>query len=684
MDRGPISDAEARVLPSVCPLDCPDRCSLDVVVEGGRVTAIGGSRSNPLTQGFICSKVARFARRLYGPDRVLTPLRRAGAKGSGKFVRISWQDAADEIAARLPALCGEYGGECVLPFYYGGSNGLLTQGLMDAFFFRRLGSSRLARTVCAASTTLAGRAIYGKMPGVAFEDFARAQFILIWGANPRRSNIHLIPYLKEAKRRGARIAVVDPRRILGDELVDIHLSVYPGSDVAVALAMIRHLVHGGLAAVPFLEQHATGWKELFEWAEGFTLERAARCAGIAPGEIGALADAYAGSDPAVVRCGWGLERNRNGLASVAAVLALPAVAGKFGKPGGGFTLSNSGAYRTDDDRLAGTGEPATRTLNMNRLGSLLTGEPDPPVKALFIYNANPAVTIPDTNGVLRGLQREDLFTVVLEQVMTDSARFADIVLPATTFLEHRELNKSYGCYALQLAGPVVPPEGESKSNAEIFQLLGRALGWTEEILGFDDRQLLAHAVGSVGASLETDLTPAVLEARKILHFDFPGRQPVQFGSAFPGTSDRKVHLWPDELGERPYLFLDAPEAPDYPLALISPSSHLTISSTLGECNRQEVRLEMHPADAGQRGISDGDAVRTFNDRGELHCRVRLEPNLKPGVAALPKGFWPRAALNGASGNVLVADSLTPVSGGACFNDARVQVERLAEKGSGGS
>ncbi|MGH9798241.1 MAG: molybdopterin-dependent oxidoreductase, partial [Candidatus Polarisedimenticolia bacterium] len=336
---------------SVCPLDCPDRCSLEVTVRDGRVTALEGSRVNPITDGFICAKVRRFTERVYGPDRLLHPMRRSGPKGEGRFERIGWDEAIGEAARRFGEIHRTWGGEAILPFAYGGSNGLLTDGLIDARLFRALGASRLERTVCAAPTGAAAAALYGKMASVDFPDFARARFIIIWGANPKHSNIHLMPYLKAARAAGGRVALIDPRRTMSDAYVDLHLPVYPGTDGAVALAMIHHLDRSGRVDRAFLKEHATGWERLLEHARVWTPERAARVARVEASAIVAIAEAYAAATPALIRCGWGLERNRNGEAAVAAVLALPAVAGKFGRAGGGYALSASSSYRVDGERL---------------------------------------------------------------------------------------------------------------------------------------------------------------------------------------------------------------------------------------------------------------------------------------------------------------------------------------------
>jgi anaerobic selenocysteine-containing dehydrogenase len=663
-------------LPSVCPMDCPDRCSLEIGLSGGKVVSIGGSSLHAVTAGIICTKVRRFARRLYGPDRILYPMHRTGPKGSGEFTRITWQAAVEEMAERLKRICAADGPEAILPFAYGGSNGLLTHEFVDAWFFRRLGASRCLRTLCAASTTLALSAVYGLMPGTAMEDFPDARFILLWGANPQNSNIHLVPYLKEARRRGSKIGLVDPRRMLGPDLVDIHLQPRPGTDGALALGMIHYMDIKGLADRDFLARHSTGWQQLLQYAEGFPLDKAARIAGVEKDQIVRLVHTYAESEPALLRCGWGLERNRNGLSAVASVLALPAVAGKFGKRGGGFTLSSSKAYGVDQDQLAGMPEPATRVINQVHLGRALLEEAAPPIKALFVYNCNPAATVPDHNRVLAGLRREDLFTVVHDQVMTDTAVFADLVLPATTFLEHRELSKSYGTYALQLAEPVVPAAGEARSNAALFQMLGRAMGWNDGPFAEDEEALLRRALDSVHGRFEGSLSPERMLRDRIIYFDFPGRQPVQFDSVFPGTADGKIHLYSDDLGNEPYAFRDETPDPAFPLALISPASARSISSTMAEYNLLDAGLELSPVDAAARGLEEGDTVRVFNLLGEVHCRLKVDARIKEGVASLAKGIWRRATMNGSIGNALVPDIVTPVSGGACYNDARVQVEKL--------
>ncbi len=418
-------------LTSACPLDCPDACSLDVQVADGRVVKVDGSRRNPFTEGYICTKVRRMPELLYGEGRLLYPAVRTGKKGEGVFERISWDEALDLAAAKMREAQERWGGEAILPFCYGGSNGMLTHEAVDFRLFYRLKASRLARTVCAAATGRAATGLYGKMPGVALADYAQARLIVLWGVNPSASGIHLVPVILEAQKRGARLVVIDPRKTPLAKKADLHLAPQPGGDLPVALAILRWLFAEGKADLAFLAEHTTGADELWQRAEPWTFERAAEASGVPAADIERCARLYAEASPAVIRCGWGLERNRNGGSAIAAVLALPAVAGKFGVRGGGYTLSNSGAYGAlDRAGLVAEPEPSTRVVNMNRLGEALLEQQDPPVTVLFSYNCNPLATIPNQEKVRRGLQREDLFTVVFEQVWTDTARYADLVFPA--------------------------------------------------------------------------------------------------------------------------------------------------------------------------------------------------------------------------------------------------------------
>jgi anaerobic selenocysteine-containing dehydrogenase len=671
--------ATEHVVATVCPLDCPDSCSLDVTVQDGRITSLDGSSLNPVTGGYICAKVRRFPERVYGPDRLLHPARRKGPKGVASFERMTWDDAIGLVARQLAEARDRWGGESILPYSYGGSNGLLTQDTSDATLFRRLGASRLARTVCAAPTGAAFRALYGRMPSVAYEDFADARLIVLWGANPSASGIHLVPYIREAQRKGARLVVIDPRTTVLAKQADIHLAVKPGTDLPVALAIHRHLFESGAIDAAFLAAHTRGADGLREKALPWTFDRAAAEAGVAVGTLQAAAELYAASSPAVIRCGWGQERNRNGGSASMAILALPAVGGKFGVRGGGYTMSNSGAWGITPTWVQ-TEEPSTRIVNMNQLGRVLTEQNDPPVKVLFIYNSNAAVTSPDQRRILRGLEREDLFTVVFDQVMTDTARYADVLLPATTFLEAYDLARGYGPISLRLGKPVIDAPGEARSNAEVF--------------GDLIRRLEIHEPGDPEGELEemldviARLPPAVGEDIRAWGAATPPHEgrPIQFVNVWPLTPDQKVDLFPAHLdAEAPaglYGYRPDPATADYPLALISPASERTISSTLGELSRPEVRLLMHPEDAAVRSLQEGDDVRIFNTLGEVRCKLQVGGWIRPGTVVLPKGLWRKHTANGYTANALAPDSLTDLGGGACFNDARVEVEKGAKGAMG--
>lgn len=663
-----------HVVETACPLDCPDSCSLSVSVADGRVVAIDGSSRAAVTKGFICAKVRRFGERVHGDARVMHPAVRIGPKGNGAFSRMTWDEAIALVAKRLIEVRDQWGGEAILPFSYGGSNGLLTQDTTDATLFRRLGSSRLARTVCAAPAGAAAEGLYGKMPSVSYEDFVHARLIVMWGANPSASGIHLVPFVQEAKKLGAKLVVIDPRVTPLARVADLHLPVKPGTDLAVALAVHRHLFESGAADLGFLAEHARGAERLRERAAAWTFERAADVSGLQSELLRQFAELYATTRPALIRCGWGLERNRNGGSAIAAVLALPAVAGAFGVRGGGYTMSNSSAWGIERTWIDAP-EPPTRIVNMNQLGRALDRHLEPPVKALFVYNANPAVTIPDQNRVLEGLARDDLFTVVFDQVMTDTAAYADVVLPATTFLETYDLARAYGPISLQMVQPSIDAVGEARSNADVFGALLAATGLDDGAGEQGELDTLLRVLNELPESIAQDLR----EGR-------PARPPVtatpvQFVDVFPKTPDRKIDLFPEALERESeaglFCYLPDPESERFPLALISPASDRTISSTLGELPRPEVALVMHPVDARPRGLEEGDSIRVFNELGDVRCKLSIEPTVRPGTVVLPKGLWRASTGNRQTATALAPDTLTDIGQGACFNDARVQVERVA-------
>lgn len=663
---------------SACPLDCPDLCSLEVTVEGGRVVEVGGSRKTPITEGIICGKVRKIADHLYGPDRVLTPLLRVGKKGEDRWRAIEWDDALALVAERLGEIRARAGGEAILPYAYGGSNGWLSDGGLADRFFRRLGASRLARTFCAAATGAAVRGLYGKSPGVALEDYVHAKLIVLWGVNPSATSIHLVPLIDEARARGAKLVVVDPRRTPLARRADLHLPVRPGTDLPVALAVAHALFSRGLADRAFLAAHCDGVEELARRAAEWPVARAAEEAGISAAELERFIELYAGAAPAVIRAGWGLERNRNGGSAAAAVLALPAIAGKFGVRGGGYTMSNGDArWGLDPEAAVAEPEPATRQFNMSQLASVLATASAPRLEALFVYNCNPVATAPDQTALLRELAREDLFVVVHEQVMTDTAHLADLVLPATAFLEHRELRRGYGAMRLYDSPAVASAPGQARSNHQLFGALLERMGLARPDEPRTEDELVAAIFASAphGAALR-----AQLEADGVA-VPPHGPSPLLFVDLLPATPNQRVQLVPPALDAEAqglYRYKPDPAAGDdrFPLALISPALATQITSTFGQLRQRPAEVDISPQDAAARHIANGARVRIWNERGEVVCQARLAAEVRPGVLVLAKGLWRKHTANGYTANALIPEGLADLGGQAAYNDARVEIAPL--------
>ena len=622
---------------TACPLDCPDSCTLDITVEKGRVVKIDGGHANPTTRGFICGKVRRFGERVYGDDRLLYPAVRKGAKGQGTFTRVTWDEALDFIAKRMLAIRESVGAEGILPFCYGGSNGLLTQDTNDAQLFRAFGTSRLARTVCAAPTGAANKALYGKMPGVTYEDYVHARLIVLWGVNPAASGIHLVPFIKEARDRGAQLVVIDPRTTSLARQADLHIAPRPGTDLPLALAIHKYFFDRGLAATAFLDEHASGVDGLRARADEWTIERAARACVVDPEQVEQFAALYASSSPALIRCGWGLERNRNGGSAAAAVMALPAVAGKFGVRGGGFSMSNSSAWGIKSAAwMDDTPEPQTRLVNMNHLGRALLDYNDPPVQMLFVYNCNPLATMPDQNRVhagaaARGPVHGRLRAGVHRHDAVRRRRAAGDDVPGE--LRHRQ--------GLRPDQPAAGPAGDRAARAKRgpTRRCSRILpsGWASARPRRRRRPLLRIVEPTcpedVGQTLMQDGVAAP---------PFDGA-PVQFVDVFPLTPDRKVDLYPGRARDAHRAIGSTgisriPRPTQYPLALISPASEKTISSTLGELARARGSAADASLRCERRGASSqDDPVRVFNALGEVHVPVALNTDIKPGTVSPAEG-----------------------------------------------
>ncbi len=651
---------------TACPLDCPDTCSLTVTVTDGRITKVDAAPGNPLTDGFICQKVKHHARRVYAPERVMTPLIRVGPKGSGEFRRASWAEALDLIVDRLRTAEKTTGPESVVPYTYNSSAPALQHEVGERFW-RRFGASRVHHTVCAATYTVAYYSLFGSMLSADPRDVIHSRLIVIWGANPTVSNTHFPPLVTRAQREfGAKVVVVDPRATAMAKRADLHLAVRPGTDVVLAFAIARELDRLGLIDRGFAAEHATGVDEFLGAADEFPLARATDLCGVPADAITELATMLGTIRPALVRPGWGLERNRNGGSACAAVMSLPVLTGQFGVPGAGVLASLGGASPVTWDAR----EPDTpvdrrqaRFFNMNTFGASLCDEAlDPPIRVLFVQGSNLAVTNPDQTAVLRGLAREDLFTIVHEQVMTDTARYADVVLPATTHFETHDLADSYGSFTVQELPRVIDPVGESWSNNELAAELARRMGY--DLTRFDTSRdaVLARCLPGADAAAESAVEAIGVQPTR------PDDGTVQFRDTFPPDGRARLASLPG-LGVPRYTELDDP----YPLTLLTPATPKTINSIFGEFQPPDAAVRMHADDAAGRGLVDGQSVRVYNDRASVPTAVRVDASVRPGVVVMPKGSWCRDFAGGLTANALVPDTLSDLAGGACFNDTRVDV-----------
>jgi anaerobic selenocysteine-containing dehydrogenase len=694
-----------RVVHAACPHDCPDACSVLVTIEDGRATRIEGNPGHPVTRGFLCPKVARYLDRVYSPSRLLYPMKRIAPKGSAgpqAFARISWDEALDEVARRLKAAAGDFGSESILPFSYGGTLGVIHGSGMDRRFFHRLGASQLDRTICSEAGGVALLSVNGAKYGVPPEDYTHARYIIAWAANIHGTNIHLWPFVQEARRNGAKLVVIDPFRTRTARASDWHLPIRPGTDVALALGMMNYIIANGLYDAPYVAAHTSGFEELRKRAAAYTPERVAEITGLGAEDIVRLAREYATTSPSLIRLNYGVQRSENGGMAVRAIAMLPAITGAWKTQGGGLTLSTSGAFAINKARLhredlmtAALGRPA-RVLNMNQLGKLLTDAAlAPPVKALFVYACNPAAVCPNRNLVVEGLQRPDLFTVVHEQFFTDTTDYADIVLPATTFLEQKELVTSYGHLHLQLSTQAIEPLGESCSNAELFRRLAARMGLQDECLRASDDRLIDDALAvdpaSAGYGFLQGITREALEREHSIPLNLPRSDGAYlfFANGF-ATPSGKALLCSEALAAAgldpvaefiaPTESRHSPQAAQYPLELLGRKHDNFLNSTF--CNlaghqkmERRFELQMNSADAELRGIADGDTLRVYNLRGSLRLLARVDNSVPPRVVAAYLD-WARTAPDGGNINVLASDRLTDMGRGATFYSTLVQVEKL--------
>ena len=677
---------------SVCALDCPDCCSLLINVEDGKGSHLRGNPEHPVTRGFLCGKVARYLEREYSPDRLLYPQKRAGAKGEGKFQRISWDEALDTIAARLRKVSDDYGPEAILPYSYAGTMGFLNGAGMDRRFFHRLGASRLDRTICSSAGGAGLMATLGFRYGTEPEQFRHSKLIIAWGANVLATNVHLWPFIVEARRNGARFYTIDPVCNRTGKLADKHFAIYPGSDLALALGLMHVIIGENLYDTDFVANYTNGFGALSKLASGYPPDRVEQLTGIPREDVVSLAREYATTRPAAIRLNYGTQRSERGGSATRAIAALPTLTGSWREVGGGLQLSTSQAFQVNRaglempglQRRSPLGREA-RIVNMSELGKALTQLNDPPVKAMVVYNSNPASIAPNQNLVLTGMQREDLFTVVLEQFQNDSADQADILLPSTTFLEHTDLYFAYGHYHLQLARPALPAPGETKSNVEVFRLLAARMGFDDSCFA-DSEDDMIRTLLDAGHPFLQGITLERLEREHSVRLNVaPDGEPyLPFAQGAFGTPSGKCEFGAEALDYQPPIEsrLGAPELrARFPLELISAKSHDSMNSTFGNERSAEAQtstLFLHDQDARSRGIENGDRVRVFNQRGSCTLVAGVNGVVRPGVVLAPSVRWNKLAPDHRNINALTSDRLTDIGGGPTFYSCLVDVEKCGD------
>jgi anaerobic selenocysteine-containing dehydrogenase len=753
-----------RVVHAACPHDCPDACGVLITVEDGHAIKIQGDPEHPVTRGFLCAKVAKYLDRVYSPERVLYPMRRVRPKGPAAyagggaratlersfaplgrpgaavptqaFERISWDEALDEIAHRLRRIVAEYGCESILPYSYGGSLGALNSASMDRRFFHRLGASQLERSICSSAGEEGLKSVIGIKLGTEPEQFAHSRYIIAWGSNIHGNNVHLWPFIEEARRQGAKLVVIDPYRTRTAKCADWYLPINPGTDAALALGLMHVIINENLFDADYVSRYTVGFDDLKARAQQYPPEKVAHWTGISAGDIRKLAREYATARPSLIRVNYGIQRSERGGMSMRAVTMLPCLIGSWKEVGGGLQLSLSGAYGLNKEALEmpelmqnALGRPA-RIVNMVQLGKALNSLAAPPIQALFVYNSNPAAVCPNHNEVVRGLKRPDLFTVVHEQFFTDTTDYADIVLPATTFFEHKDLQTAYGHYYVQVSNQAMEPVGECRSNVEMFRALAERVGFEDECFRETVDSMIDRALDAPNPWLR-GITRDRLEREHRMRLNFAAAAPegasegqslaaslkrcpdtnpdtnpnisaartapfLPFAEGNFPTPSGKAEFYSEALkgqGLDPVVAFTPPDESrhgsgskiaGFPLELLArkPDNHLNSSfANLPSVRKMEPgigNLEMHPDDAEARGIGDGDRVRAFNSRGEVVLQARVDSSrsdgpVPPGVVAA-RLDWARFSPGGANINALTSEKLTDMGNAATFYSVCVEVE----------
>lgn len=696
-----VEGSGERTIYGACQHDCPDNCAMEVLVRDGEVVSVKGRHDHPFTHGVLCAKVKSFEKRVYAPDRILHPLRRTGAKGEGKFERIGWTDALDEIRDRFRCIIDNHGAEAILPYSYLGNQGLLNGMHCGDPFFNRLGASIGERTFCNSGASKAFRMVCGPTTGVDPESFAHSKLIILWGINIISTAMHHWRFVKNAMKDGAKLVVIDPIRSRTAARADWHIRPRPGTDVALALSLVHQIIEDGAFDADYVSQYTTGFNALKERATAYTPERAAEITGVAADEIVRLARAYASTHPSAIRSGVAMERTRNGPDAVRAIAALPALTGAWRHVGGGMFQHPGTVFPIQRDRLTrpDTVPEGRRTINLFGVADALRAGADRPVKALFVYNANPITASADQNGIVRGLGREDLFTVVHEIFPTDTTDYADIVLPATSQLEQLDLMYSWGHMNLQLNQPAIPPRGEAVSNTELFRRMSEHMGFDDPDLHRDDETIAADALNWDSDHL-ADITLETLRKDGFARLnvgDVDTRAPHVQG-AFPTPSGKfefssstaseggvMIEIYRQGYqGSEPGGAVDPlpdyqslQRSPDHPFTLVSPKSHMFLNSgyTNFASNRSAAEAQplwIHPGDAAERGIADGDKVRVFNSQADVTAIANVSDDTLPGVLVIPHGHW-RKHVGGPTVNALVAHKPATIGRAPTINDAQVDI-----------
>ncbi len=679
-----------KIVKAACPHDCPDTCGLHVTVENGVAVKVEGAKDMPFTQGTLCTKVARYLDRTYSSERVLHPLKRVGAKGEGRFERISWDEALDTIAAKFKAVAAD-DPQGILPCSYAGTMGMVQYSSMDRRFFHKLGATLLERTLCSSAGKVGLKITLGGLVGMDPERFDEAKLILIWGTNPIVSNLHLWSRVQEAKRRGAKLICIDPYRSLSAAKCDQHIAPLPGTDAALALGMMHVIINEGLYDADYVARHTLGFEQLRERVQDYSPQKAAAICGLAAEAIVALAREYARARPAAIRINYGMQRHSGGGMAVRTVACLPALTGHWRDAAGGVLLSTADWYSFDHAALERPDliPNRPRSINQSALGDALTAA-DPPVRAIYVYNNNPVAVCPDSQKVIAGFKREDLFTVVHEVFLTDTADYADIVLPATTQLEHYDVHKSYGHLYVLANSPAIAPLGEARPNSEVFRLLAARMGFTEDCFKDSDEDICRQAIASKHARM-SGVEWNALKEQGWQRLAVPARFAPFAEGNFP-TPSGKCEFYSEtakNLGMDPLpaytppreSALSAPQlAEKYPLAFISPPARNFLNSSFANLpfalkEAGEPSLDIHPRDAAARGIAEGDAVRIFNGRGSFVTKARISERARPGVVAALSVWWKKLSPDGRNANEVTSQALADMGGAATYYDCLVEVER---------